>query len=231
MEEETKKTESAFSKKQYKVRIVPFLRKSTTEEDGTTTKAVWCRTSKPSEAAQEANFKPTRFYHLEIYNENANQKLGGDTKPYTIVIFENTDKILFSALNELEQDEKEYTLLENSKVKVLNEKIPGRVRVRPAPAYYATRFDKNGETVKLQQNERLPNGSYAPSDVILEKVSYFLFENECNEQSDEVKYISAVKRTKRWQISPSQAEPDGSENLPKEEPEGGSESKVETKEP
>jgi hypothetical protein len=188
--------------KDYVVRIVPKVITVDDEEKGKVKKPVYCRPSKPSEAAQKAGFKASKFYHLEIFDRGkSGRKMGGDTKPYTMVVFENSERLLFDAISEIEADKDEYTVMENNLVKVLNkESLPGLLRKRPAPQYFATRIDKNGAEVKLMQSVRQPNGSYLEEPVILESVTYFLFENELNQDADEIKYANALKRTQMWRV-------------------------------
>jgi len=182
--------------KNYKVRIIPRIKTTTTEENGSEKTAVYCRTSNPGEASIKAGFKKSRFYHLEVFSKGSTSRLGGDVKPFTIIVFANSEKLLFEALQEIESED-DHQILSSNLVKVLKDALPGLVRHRSCSPFYATRMTKDGVEEKLMQTERQPDGKFKEMPVILEKVSYFLFENELNSDADNIKYSNAVKRAMR----------------------------------
>lgn len=206
--------------KQYKVRIIPHLQNKTTTDEGTEVKAVYCRKTSPDEAALKAGFKPQRFFHLELFDAGSG-RLGGDTKPHTLVIFENTDRILFDELNEIMKDEGNYVTYESNKVRLLNDPIPGLVRRRKCAQYYAYQINKTGRMVKLLQNRRQPDGTFEQEPTIMDYVRYFLFENEVNNEDDEIKFLQAVNRAMRFPVQAT-GEPTG-DDVPEDKENGETE--------
>lgn len=204
-----------YTKKDYKVRVVPKLKKSQGDE-GTETKVVYQRTSSPGEKSIKAGFGKSKFYHLEVFDAGTG-RLGGDVKPFTITVFQNSEKLLFDALAEIEGED-DHTIMENSKVKVLKDTLPGVVRKRPCAPYYATKMNSESVEEKLLQSERQPDGNFKKMPVIMENVAYFLFENELNEDADNIKYANAVKRAMKNAVTATTgAEPTGSTDPDAEE--------------
>ena len=181
--------------KSYKVRVIPRIKTNTSEEEGSQKVAVYQRTSNPGEASIKAGFKKSKFYHLEVFAKGTG-RLGGDVKPFTIIVFATSEKLLFDALAEIESED-DHQILSSNLVKVLKDALPGLVRHRACNPYYATRMTKEGTDEKLTQTERQPDGKFKEMPVIMEKVSYFLFENELNSDADNIKYSNAVKRAMR----------------------------------
>jgi hypothetical protein len=180
-------------KKNYAVRIIPSIKK-VAGEDGEKLVPKYKRFSNPNEKAKAKGFKPTSFFHLEVYEKNEANPLGGDTKPYTLIIFENRESLLFDAISQLMEDKSNYTVLPTKrKPAVLNVPLPGLLRKVPCSPYYATLVGEDGVEKRLQQNRRDPAGNYIEEDVVLDYVAYFLFENEVSDDGDAVKRNMALK--------------------------------------
>jgi len=199
--EEKEVQQSTMKLKDYTVRIIPKLTKKS-GEDGDEIVTKYLRRTNPSEKARkDGKVKPTSFFHLEVF-EKGKKKLGGDTKPHTIIIFENTDPILFENIAELDGDDTCYRIIEASKnkPKILTEELPGLLRKKKCAPYYATRVNSDGRVVKLTVNKKQPDGNFGEDTVILTSVRYFLHENDVNTDADEIAYVTAVDNTSAWLV-------------------------------
>ena len=133
---------------------------------------------------------------LEVFRQGSAGKLDVDNRPFTVNIFENSDSTLFEAIEEMVNDEAQHTVKDTArKPMVLNELMPGLVRVRKAPAHYATRNNAEGVAVRLRANRiNRKTGDPVKEDVILESVSYFLFAGQVDNETDEVRYRTELAR-------------------------------------
>lgn len=195
----------------YSIRVIPNVVNDGTDEEGKPkVKVTYIRKTNPSEKTralkdEEGNsvFPVQRMMHLQLFEEDTEHTLGGDTKAFTQNIFENSDSLLFDKIEILvNTKEKHKVLATQSKVMNLNEKLPGLVRNRPAPDHYATYIAKDGSTKRLRANRRTSSGDFEKEDVVLGKVSYFLFSNQVNDEDDAIRYAIELHAISNDQVRP-----------------------------
>lgn len=205
--------------KQHKVRIIPISK--TIEKDGKKEKElVHKRTTKPSDKALAQNYKPDKFFHLEL-TEVSDFKLGGNPKPFTQNIFKTTHPVLFSAIEEELESEDNYKTLSDGVI-VLNEKLPGRIAERETPDYYGTEVDANGAEKIRMIPVKQKTGDFLPEPMIVSSLKFFLFEHEAtSDDGEDIAFIKEFKRRKNWLVKTNSNEseektPDSAEEAPAE---------------
>jgi len=191
-------------KKYYSIRIVPEIEPGT-DAQGAPNKPVYIRKTNPTGAVaalkdEDGNplFPAQRTMHLELFEEDENYALGGDVKPFTLNIFENSDTLLFDKIEEMVNDNKQHDIMMTKRQTMkLNEKLPGLVRTRVCPEYKAFFINrKTGKLEYLKATRRQANGDFEKEIVTLTKVQYFLFANQVNEDDDAVRYATEVARVR-----------------------------------
>lgn len=199
-------------KKQYKVWVIPHVGPKQDDPNNQGAKlpgkATYIRTSNPDETAQavvdqdgKKVFLPQRFIHLQVFEEGNTSFLGGDTKPATVNIFENSDRILFGKLEQVIGDKERHEVMKtDAQVMVLKDSLPGLVRNRDISPrqYYATYRDSNGKTQMLKMNRRQNDGNFKEEPVVMTTVSYFLFDNKVNADDDAIEFNNELNRITNW---------------------------------
>jgi len=209
MSEEITTVEEVLQRKLYTIKVVPeegSLKDKTDEASGDVIKAKpkYIRRTKPSEKAKTAdpNFKPQKFGHLQLIQREEGQFFGGDSKPFTLTVFQNTDSDLFERIEEAVTTDAMHTIIPTaSKTMVMNDKLPGLVRNRPAPPHYAMVAGKDGAMRRLQSTNKTESGDYVKQDVILNSVSYFLMPAKVNKDDDAIRYAQELDAIKKYHVT------------------------------
>jgi hypothetical protein len=189
-------------RKLYSIRVIPeIVKKADPAIEGAFVYShKYERLSKPDEKAKAKDFKQENFLHLELYEEDDQFLLGGDTKPHTEVLFANASPVLYDKLIALVENEEEYKILnKKSGVIKLNQKLPGLVVNRQTKPYYATYMGKDGRQLPLKANRRNPEtGDFEEEKVVMEKLSFFLFANQVTPEDLEIRFQTEKNRIKSW---------------------------------